>query len=54
MLAAEAVKVPFLHHADLRPILSNGPDYKDDWANELHPEKEAFQRLATALASQIP
>jgi len=42
-----------LRYVDLRPLLRNDAQYRQDWANELHPTKPAFRRLATAFVSQL-
>jgi hypothetical protein len=43
-----------VRYVDLRPFLSNGADYKKDWANELHPTGDAFRRVAAQIAAAIP
>lgn len=43
-----------VRYVDLRPVLSNGADYREDWANELHPTQEAFKRVAAQIAAAIP
>jgi lysophospholipase L1-like esterase len=41
-----------LHHVDLRPVLPRD-DYREWWANELHPTKAGFRRVAQAIATRI-
>ncbi len=55
MLAGVDSEISHVHHVDFRPVLSNRlPDgYKEDWANELHPEKRGFKDLARAMAERI-
>ncbi|QJE96843.1 GDSL-type esterase/lipase family protein [Luteolibacter luteus] len=45
-VAADHSKV---YYIDLRKTLRNGANYKDDWANELHPTSNGFQRLAKKI-----
>lgn len=40
-------------HLDLRKTLSSGPDYKDWWANELHPSGDGFELIAARFAAVI-
>ena len=42
-----------VHHADLTGVLGSA-NYKDDWANELHPTDAGFTALATKLLTYIP
>ncbi len=42
-----------VRYVDLRPLLSSGDDYRKDWANELHPTRPAFDKVAAAIASAI-
>ncbi len=44
-----------LHHIDFQGQPSNGlpKQYKDWWANELHPEREGFKTLAADLSRQL-
>ena len=42
-----------LRHLDLRPLFRNDAQYPQDWANELHPTRPAFRRVATAFAAQL-
>jgi hypothetical protein len=49
-------KVPaFAHvtHVDLRATLSSQSDYKQWWANELHPTKKGFDAVAAKFAAAI-
>lgn len=57
MLASLAT-LPELSHVryvDLRnpPLLSTGADYKDSWANELHPTEVGFGRVAQRFAEVL-
>jgi hypothetical protein len=50
MLAA-LVAEPGLEHVsyvDLRGVL-HAPDYKADWANELHPTRSGFEEVAARI-----
>lgn len=42
-----------VRYVDLRRTLSNGQDYKDWWANELHPTRSGFTRIAERMAKAI-
>jgi hypothetical protein len=42
-----------VRHVDLRTLLRSDAQYQQDWANELHPTKAAFRRVATAFAAQL-
>lgn len=43
-----------VRYVDLTAALKNTvPDYKDDWANELHPTDPAFKRVAEAIHDAI-
>jgi hypothetical protein len=42
-----------VHYVDLRATLSQGADYKDDWANELHPTRTGFATVAAKIAQAI-
>ncbi len=44
---------PQVHYLDLRNTLSAGADYKDWWANELHPTKKGFRKVADIFAKEI-
>jgi len=55
MLKRLAGQAPFAHvrYLDLRKTLSCGNDYKDDWANELHPSKAGFEDVAKKFAAVV-
>jgi len=38
---------------DLRNTLSSGKDYKDWWANELHPTRKGFTRITDRFLAQL-
>jgi hypothetical protein len=40
-------------YLDLRSVLTNGPTYKQDWENELHPTPKGFGRVADEFAARI-
>lgn len=42
-----------VRYIDLRNTLASGKDYKKDWANELHPTREGFARIAQRFASEL-
>jgi hypothetical protein len=42
-----------VRYIDLRKTLSNGPDYKEWWANELHPNKRGFLEVTQRFAGAI-
>ena len=42
-----------VHYLDLRGTLSRGDDYKEDWANELHPTGDGFESITTKFAQLI-
>ena len=42
-----------VRYIDLRPELTNGPKYKDDWANELHPSKSGFEKVTKRFANEL-
>jgi len=42
---ASAPEFSHVHYINLRGTLSTGRDYKDDWANELHPTAEGFEKV---------
>ncbi|MEO6597117.1 MAG: SGNH/GDSL hydrolase family protein, partial [Planctomycetota bacterium] len=50
---AKAGPFPHVRYVDLRAQLSNGPDYKNSWANELHPTRQGFARVADKFAVVI-
>ena len=49
-VAAESDDVEYV---DVRRCLSNATNYKDDWANELHPTEDAFHRIAEAFHAKL-
>jgi len=55
MLAGLAGKPPFSHvrYLDLRSTLSRGANYKDWWANELHPTPKGFQAVTRKFAAIV-
>lgn len=55
MLASIAGKAPFAHvkFLDLRNTLSTGPNYKQYWANELHPTPKGFADITAKFAAII-
>lgn len=59
-MLSEIAGMPAFQHVtylDLRGTLSAGADYKDWWANELHPTKRGFREIAGRFAeaiSQLP
>jgi hypothetical protein len=46
-------RFPHVRFVDLRGTLSNGPNYQEWWANELHPTKEGFRAVAARFADAI-
>ena len=42
-----------VHYLNLRNTLSTGADYKEWWANELHPTEEGFRRIAARFAAVL-
>ncbi|WP_367870835.1 SGNH/GDSL hydrolase family protein [Luteolibacter sp. Populi] len=58
VLKKVAAAHPDVHYIDLRKTLRNGANYKDDWANELHPTSSGFQQLArkieTVMLQNLP
>jgi hypothetical protein len=42
-----------VHYIDLRGILSVSSNYKDDWANELHPTEDGFEKVTSQFAQTI-
>jgi lysophospholipase L1-like esterase len=40
-------------YIDLRNTLSTGKDYKKDWANELHPTPDGFERVTNRFAAEL-
>lgn len=55
MLASVESELGHMHHINLRDVLTNAlPNgYKDDWANELHPKKEGFKRVAQRVSETL-
>ena len=55
MLKTVVALPAFAHvrYVDLRGTLSNGPDYKRFWANELHPTRLGFEAVAQRFADAI-
>ncbi|OGT54770.1 MAG: hypothetical protein A3E01_18830 [Gammaproteobacteria bacterium RIFCSPHIGHO2_12_FULL_63_22] len=56
VMVGRVVKLPAFTnatHLDLRKTLSNGTDYKNWWANELHPTKKGFDLVAARYAAVI-
>jgi hypothetical protein len=56
MLKSVAALSDFNHvrYLDLRSELPSGPSYKEWWANELHPTRQGFKRVAKRFAEAIP
>jgi lysophospholipase L1-like esterase len=54
MLGNLAGKAPFAHvrYLDLRGTLS-GADYRDSWANELHPTPKGFEKVTEKFAGAV-
>lgn len=42
-----------VHYIDLRGTLSAAANYKDDWANELHPSEEGFKKVSSKFAKTL-
>ena len=42
-----------VHYIDLRGQLSVSDDYKEDWANELHPTPDGFKKVTALFAQKI-
>jgi hypothetical protein len=54
MLKKVAALFPHVYHIDLRGSLSNKPaDYKNWWANELHPTEPGFRRVAAKFERKL-
>ena len=55
MLADVVSSKGFEHvrYVDLRDELPNGKDYKTWWANELHPTRRGFERVADKIAGSL-
>jgi len=50
MLSELTTALGHVRFVDLRPFLSNGEDYKDSWANELHPRRRGFEAVTGEIA----
>ncbi len=50
---ASLTAFPHVHYLDLRGSLSTGPDHEDWWANEMHPTKKGFRRIADRFAAEL-
>jgi hypothetical protein len=53
MLRGVAAQFPHVRYVDLRGTLSSGANYREWWANELHPTEKGFKAVATRLATAI-
>jgi len=53
MLDAVAKGFPHVHHVDVRSALQNGPNYRQWWANELHPKDRGFDAVAKIIADKL-
>ena len=55
MLLSVASLPEFKHvkYVDLRQTLSSGADYKDWWADELHPSRQGFAAVAGRIAARL-
>lgn len=55
MLARVAGTAAFSHvrYVDLRRTLSTGVNYKDWWANELHPTRKGFKAMTAKFAAAV-
>ncbi len=53
MLASVAKGFPHVHYVDVRGALHNGPDYRQWWANELHPKGRGFDAVAKIIADTL-
>jgi hypothetical protein len=42
-----------VRYLDLRNTLSGGPNYKDWWANELHPTAKGFEAVTKKFAASV-
>jgi lysophospholipase L1-like esterase len=42
-----------VRYIDLRPELTNGPNYENDWANELHPNEKGFKKVTKRFADEL-
>ena len=53
MLAGVAAQFQYVRYIDLRNTLSTGRNYKDWWANELHPTPQGWSRVAARFAAVL-
>lgn len=53
MLAAVAKGFAHVHYVDVRGALQNGPDYRQWWANELHPKNRGFDAVAKIISDKL-
>jgi len=53
MLAAVADGFKHVHYVDVRGALQNGPNYRQWWANELHPKDRGFDAVAKIIADKL-
>ena len=54
MLRGVSAIFPHVHYLDLRKTLPNNPaNYKDWWANELHPTEPGFRRVAAKFDAKL-
>jgi lysophospholipase L1-like esterase len=53
MLADVARAHPRVHHLDFRGLLRSNAQYREDWANELHPTSDGFRKVAARMEEQI-
>jgi len=42
-----------VHYVDVRGALQNGPNYRQWWANELHPKDRGFDAVAKIIADKL-
>ena len=42
-----------VRYVDLRDLLTNGPNYRADWRDEIHPTESAFERIAQRFDETI-
>jgi lysophospholipase L1-like esterase len=52
-VAAEPALAPFVRYVNLRGALSTAANYKDWWANELHPTTQGFEAVTARLAVEL-
>jgi hypothetical protein len=53
MLATLEQEVPYFHYVDLRGTLSAAANYRESWANELHPTGAGFNDVAVKLDAAL-